>query len=45
MVDAITEARACGVSWRRIGALIGVTGQSVRGRYARLVGERVETTA
>ena len=34
MIDAIAAARASGMSWSAIGALVGTSGEAVRQRYA-----------
>ena len=36
--DAVAAARSTGVSWARIGALLGTSGEAARQRYATSVG-------
>lgn len=37
LVNAISQARREGMSWRSIGSLIGVSGEAARQKYASLV--------
>ena len=37
VVDAVTTARSKGVSWRRIGELLGTSAQAAQQRYGTLV--------
>lgn len=37
LVDAVTTARAKGVSWQRIGDLLGTSGQAAQQRYGTVV--------
>jgi hypothetical protein len=37
IVDAITRARGKGVSWQRIGAILGTSAQAAQQRYASVV--------
>ncbi len=37
IVDAVTAARANGVSWQRIGELLGTSGQAAQQRYGAVV--------
>lgn len=46
VVAAVTEARRKQVSWAKIGASLGTTGQSARERYSKLeAGARKRTTS
>lgn len=38
IVEAVTEARADGVSWQRIGELLGTSAQAAQQRYRDLIG-------
>jgi len=37
IVDAITPARAKGISWQRIGEILGTSAQAAQQRYAAIV--------
>lgn len=37
IVDAVTAARAKGVSWQRIGELLGTSAQAAQQRYGQIV--------
>ncbi len=37
VIDAVTRARAAGIPWRRIGALLGTSAQAAQKRYASVV--------
>lgn len=37
IVDAVTAARSKGVSWQRIGELLGTSGQAAQQRYGAVV--------
>jgi hypothetical protein len=36
LADAVTQARAEGLSWHKVGLALGTTGEAARQRYGRL---------
>ena len=38
IVDAVTTARAKGISWQRIGELLGTSAQAAQQRYGAVIG-------
>jgi hypothetical protein len=37
LIDAVTTARAAGLSWQRVGAMLGVSAQAAQQRYGAVV--------
>lgn len=39
VIDAVTAARAAGISWSKIGEILGTTAQGAQQRYGEVVGQ------